>query len=286
VVGVILSIKASRWIWSRLHGEETGGSRFWTAYGWAIGIVVTALIGATVMRNRDWRDEATLWGDVIRKDPTNSRAYMGLGVESLRQGDYGTALEMVEKAVQFGPASAQAHALRGYLKAQHNENTDALSDFATAIQLDSRAPYAFFYRGELNRKIGETDKALADYQAALTRLPFYSDAYLGMAMAYLDKEEIGKATEACARLVEIDPDDRRGYDCLGTLLMEQKRFSEAVRLYQKAVNRITQDGDIWYGLGVAYENSGMYKEAGDAFERAGRLMSDNRQAPQTIPRFD
>jgi tetratricopeptide (TPR) repeat protein len=103
----------------------------------------------------------------------------------------------------------------------------------------------------------------------------------------LEKDEIAKATEACAKLVEIDPDDHRGYDCLGTLLMEQKRLPEAVRLYETGVSRIPHDSELWYSLGGAYEREGRYKEAGDAFERASRFLSDaNRQAPQTIPLFD
>jgi Tfp pilus assembly protein PilF len=288
VVSAMLSLNGSMWIWRRLHRQdEIGGSRFWVVYGSLAGIVLAVLTGATIIRNLDWRDETTLWSDVIEKDPTNPRAYMGLGMQFLTQGDYGKAEEMFEKAVRFGPAMSQAYALRGYLKSRLNKNAEALTDFATAIKLDPRSPYNFSYRGQLYTGMGEADKALDDFRAALALLPFYTDAYLGIAMAHLEKDEIAKATEACAKLVEIDPDDRRGYDCLGTLLMEQKRFPEAVRLYQNGVSRIPQDSELWYSLGTAYESEERYKEAGDAFERAGRLLSNaNRQAPQTIPPID
>ncbi len=279
VVGVILSVKASRWIWSRLHGEETGGSRFWTAYGWAIGIIVVALIGATIMRNRDWRDEATLWGDVIRKDPTNSRAYMGLGVQFLNQGDYGKAQEMFEKAVQFGPREADAYALRGYLRSRFNRNDEALSDFAMAIRLDPRTPYTYAYRGDLYNRTGELEKALSDFHRAIALLPYYGDAYFGLALAYLGKEEVVNATEACAKLVEIDGRDRRGYDCLGTLLIEQNRFPEAVKVYEQATARIPEDSELWRDLGNAYQKNGMHAAANKAFTRANLLMHDlNRKA--------
>ena len=288
VVVALMSLKGWRWIWNKIKREnEKSISGCWLVFGLLAGAVLIVLTGATVIRNRDWRDETTLWSDVIEKDPTNPRAYMGLGVQFLTQGDYGKAEEMFEKAVRFGPAMSQTYALRGYLKSRLNKKAEALTDFATAIKLDPRSPYNFSYRGQLYTRMGEADKALDDYQAALALLPFYTDAYLGIAMAYLEKDEIAKATEACAKLVEIDPDDHRGYDCLGTLLMEQKRLPEAVRLYETGVSRIPHDSELWYSLGGAYEREGRYKEAGDAFERASRFLSDaNRQAPQTIPRFE
>ena len=288
VVGVMLSLRGWLWIWSMIQKpDEKTHSRFWLTYGALAGIVLASLTTTTIARNRDWRDEMTLWSDVVRKDPTNPRAYMSLGVQFLDQGDYGKAQEMFEKAVQLGPARSHAYVLRGYLNSRLNKNDEALSDFAMATKLEPRSPYNFFYRGELYRKIGEYDKALADYRAALRFLPFYTDAYLGMAMTHLEKEEIAKATEACAKLVEIDPEDRRGYDCLGTLLMEQKRLPEAVILYRKGTSRIPQDSGLWYSLGVAYERSGNYKEAGDAFEKAGRLTSEaNQRSAITTPLVD
>lgn len=273
VVATMLGFRGITWIQRTFGARERSGFRL--SYSLLAGLVLIALTAATIARNRDWRDETTLWTDAVKKDPGNARAYMMLGAQFLNQEDYESAREMFESAIRLSPAESHAYVLRGYMNSRVNRNIEALSDFTTAIKLDPRAPYSNFYRGELYRKLGETDKALDDYQAALKFQPFYTDAYLGQAMAYLDREDIAKATEACTKIVEIDPEDRRGYDCLGGLLIAQNRFAEAVRVLEMGVSRIPKDSELHYSLGVAYEKNGMYKDSGSEFEKAARLMSES-----------
>jgi protein O-mannosyl-transferase len=272
VVCVMVSLQASIWVWRRFSRDRmTGKRRFWFIYGSVAATILMSLMLATFFRNRDWRNESTLWSDVMSKDPTNPRPYMNFGLDYLIQGKYGRAREFFDKAIQLSPRLSHAFVLRGYLSYRQDRNEDALADFAKALKLDPRSPYALFYRGELYRKLNENDKALADYNAALRSMPHYTDAYLGRAMAYLDKNDIVGAADSCRKLIEIDPGDRRGYDCLGTLLLEQNRVLDAVRIYKQGVERNSKDGELWYGLGVAYQKAGMRREAMDAFSTASRI---------------
>lgn len=252
---------------------------FGFSYGSMMGLVLIALIVATVARNRDWRDEKTLWTDVLSKDPSNVRAYRALGLEALIGADYEQAQFFFDRAVQLAPNDSHTYILHGYLSSRLERNDQALSDYAMAIKLDKRSPYGFFYRGELYRKLGQPDEALADYAAALSYLPYYTDAYLGAAMAYLDKNNLAAATQACARLVDIDGEDRRGYDCLGTLLIEQGRVVDAIHTYELAVERIADDGELWRSLAVAYQKNGMTREAGAAIEKSKRIVSRKLREP-------
>jgi tetratricopeptide (TPR) repeat protein len=272
----MLGFRELTWTQRTFGARERSGFRL--SHSLLAGLVLTALIAATIVRNRDWRNETTLWTDVIKKDPTNPRAYMMLGAQFLYQENYEKAQEMFDKAVQFGPRRSHAYVLRGYLNSRLNRNEEAEADFGVAIKLDPRDPYGHFYRGELYRKTGDNDKALDDYRLALKFQPFYADAYLGTAMAYLGKEEIKKATEACSKLLEIDPNDRRGYDCLNTLLMEQNRVAEAIRLLETGVNRMPKDNGLWYDLGLAYQKNGNYLQASKAFDTAARVTDQSDQA--------
>ncbi len=288
VIAAMLGFKAYTWLRPRFGGSnERNASRLRRLCVTVGSLVLVALLGATIARNRTWRDETTLWNDVLRKDPANPRAYMMLGMEFLNEENHENAKEMFEQAIRLRPGRSHPYVLRGYLNSRLNRDAEALADLDKAVQLDSRAPYAYFYRGELYRRMGDYEKALADYHAALRFMPFYTDAYLGIAMTHLEKQETNKAVEACAQLVELDPEDRRGYDCLGNLFIEQERLSEAVALYQKGIRRIPRDSGLWYSLGVAYEKNGNYEEAGEAFERAGRLTSEaNQRAPIMTPWVD
>jgi protein O-mannosyl-transferase len=233
-------------------------------------MVLVLLTVATIRRNRDWRDEVTLWTDVMRKHPANPRAYMGLGTQYLNQGDYENAARLFDRAVYYGPRMADTYALRGYLKTLRQRTADALADYNTAIKMDPRSPYAFAYRGDLYNRSGNIDNAIADFRTAIRLSPFYADAYFGLGMAYIGKNDLLKATAACAELVRIDDQDRRGYECLGALLTEQNRWPEAVKLYERATKRFPEDGQLWENLGRAYSKNGMVNAAARAFSQAER----------------
>lgn len=266
IVAAMGILKATEW-----SGRKINWARGGILYTLVAGIILSLLTVATVKRNRVWRNEFTLWSDVLKKDPTNARAYMSLGLYSLKGGNYQEAQELLEKAVQLSPNNAFAYILRGYFNALFERNTRASEDFTQAIKLEPRLPYGFYYRGELYRKMGEYEKALADYHSAIRLRPLYTEAHFGMATVFRIKGESGKAIEACEKLLAIDPYDPRGYSCLGSLLMEQNRTSEALKSYEIGVKRAPQDSELWYQLGLVYEKLGMYLEAAEAFGKASAL---------------
>ncbi len=272
VVATFLSFKAATWIKDRLkHDERATPSHFQPIYGIAVVIVLVALTASTVIRNRAWKDEFTLWSDVVSKDPTNSRAYTNLALQLIEREDYQNAEQMLEHAVELGPKNSFAYMARGYLNLLLKKDHEALADLTKAVQLDSRLPAPFYYRGEVYRKMRQYDEALADYESALRLLPFYTDAYMGIALVHTDKEEPEAAMEACNKITAIDPRDARGYNCVGILLLEQNRVTEALQIFQRGVIHAPLNGGLWYGLGLAYEQNKMYREAADAFEKSGRL---------------
>lgn len=240
-------------------------------YGGVFGIVLCSLVGATLARNLTWRNETTLWDDVLAKDPANARAYANLALRSAGEGNYSEAFAKLDRAIALDPTKDYPYMLRGYLKLQLQRYGDALDDLTRAIELWPRSPFNFYYRGELYRKTGQLDKALADYRAALALLPFHTDSYISIALALMDKSDIDGAVEACRKVLEIDPEDPRSYHCLGSLFMEQQRYVEAIRAYQRGIERRPRDSGLWYGLGSAYEAYGLYKPAAEAFDMSSRL---------------
>ena len=270
VAAAILSLKAGRGLWDRWRREDAPG--FWRAYSLGLGIILAALTAATIARNLDWRDQITLWSDVLRKDPTNARAYMSLGLQHIDKENYEEAEAMLEKAVRLAPSSSRAYMFRGYLNLRLGRYDQALSDLNAAIELRPGEPFSFLHRGELYRKTGRYAEALSDYQSALRLNRRFPDAYFGIALVYWEKKELQRSTAACRRLLELDPYDRRGYSCLGSLLMHQSQFHEALKAYSDGVTRFPNDGYLWYGLATAYEEVGLYQEAQEAYAKSSLLM--------------
>lgn len=271
VVAAVLSLLTAGWLWRQWKRSRPRDGSFRVGYAIAIGIVLVALTGATIKRNLDWRDPMTLWTDALRKDPTNPRAYTTLALEYMDSENYDKAQQLLDKAIAISPKNSSVYFYRGYLNSLLERNEAALADFTKSINIGRRAR-PFVYRGDVYRKLGRHDEALEDYQHALRLNPRMWEAYFGVAMVHWERKELDPATAACRKLNQMNPRERQGYTCLGSLLMHQGHFDEAFKVYRSGVSRFPNDGALWYGLGTAYEELGLYGEAQNAFANAGALM--------------
>jgi len=271
VAAAVLSLLAAGWLGRKWKRERPLDGSFRVGYGVSIGVVLIALTGATIKRNLVWRDPITLWTDVLRKDPTNPRAYTTLALEYTDTEDYDKAQQMIDKAIQFSPKNSSVYFYRGYLNSLLERNDAALSDFTKAINL-RRGARPFVYRGDVYRKIGRYDEALEDYQYALKLNPRMWEAYFGIAMVHWERKELEPAVASCRKLNQMNPRDRQGYTCLASLLMHQGLFDEALKIYRSGVIRFPKDSTLWYGLGTAYEELGLYGEAENAYANSSALM--------------
>ena len=63
----------------------------------------TAASVATYQRNKDWRDEESLWRDVTIKSPLNGRGLMNYGNTRMAKGDFTSALDYYHRAQALMP---------------------------------------------------------------------------------------------------------------------------------------------------------------------------------------
>lgn len=72
-------------------------------------LVVAGVLGAaTVARNLDYRTEAALWSDTVRKSPRSARAWNNLGYARQLEGRTAQACSAYDRALQIDPEYLQA----------------------------------------------------------------------------------------------------------------------------------------------------------------------------------
>jgi tetratricopeptide (TPR) repeat protein len=246
-------------------------TRLPTACGVLFAVAALALTAATVRRNRIWRDDVTLWSDVVAKDPENARAYLALGVQYLDRSEYAQARTMLDKAVALDPNRQEPYLHRGYLNLMIGNYDDALNDLQRSMNGRRPSAFSLVYRGDVYREMGRYDEALRDYRLALQLNKNFTEAYYGAALAYWKNNDLAAAAAACRKLMQLEPENRRSYLCLGSLLMHQQLFAEAQNVYSTGVSRFPENATLWYGLGTAFEELHRYKEAEEAYAKSSSL---------------
>ena len=70
----------------------------------AAAALLLVLTLGTILRNQVWRDETTLWADVISKSPDKARGYNVLAMAYFKRGEYQTALGITERGLERVPS--------------------------------------------------------------------------------------------------------------------------------------------------------------------------------------
>ncbi len=93
-----------------------------------------------------------------------------------------------------------------------------------------------------------------------------------------------KAIHAYLRAIELDPDCAQSYGNLATIYTRQGRFAEAIPLYQKAIQLLSDPGDqalIWTCMGDAYRQIDDHDNAAASYMKAGELDPEVAGPPRS-----
>jgi hypothetical protein len=133
-----------------------------------------ALIMRTVVRNRDWQSEDTLWIATAKTSPSIPFTWNNMGDVYSRHGDDKKAAEMFQRAITLNPRYADAY---------HN-------------------------LAETYRDMGETGDAILMYEKALVFNPNLWQSHGSLAGIYYNKKEYQKALIHIEAALKIVPDNQ------------------------------------------------------------------------------
>ena len=125
--------------------------------------------GNLFLLDTDERKASEAYRKAIEIDPKLGPAYASLGAMAARRGAASTAIEFLDKSIEFEPDDLTTYLMRGHARIQTEEYDQAIADFTAAVKgppPPERAE-ALFGRGGAFAHKGEHQKALADFDEGL-----------------------------------------------------------------------------------------------------------------------
>ncbi len=189
---------------------------------WVLFVCILAVLALTAYeRNRVWRNEYTLWRDVVDKSPNKAMPHVNLGNAFVRRG----ALEYGERefklALEVNPRDTRA--INGlaviYLKQKNYDEAVRLfeilaSDKPKEAPFQSNLGVAYMEKGLL-------DEAIMRFNTAIKVDPTFSDAYNNLGLAYKKKGMLKEAKQEFEKALQLSPehpDAKRNLDEVTQLL--------------------------------------------------------------------
>jgi tetratricopeptide (TPR) repeat protein len=175
-----------------------------------LAIPTVALLGwQTSQQCRIYKNDATLFSDVIRKNPTSWMAHNTLGVELLQQEKYDEALPHFEAAIKIKPNHAMAHCNIGHVMIRRGDLTAAITEFREAFKYDTNLveamqPLVWIEATSVNPKLRNGPEAVrvGEQAARVTQgeNPLILDA---LAAAYAENGQFDLAIETTKKAIDI-----------------------------------------------------------------------------------
>lgn len=142
-----------------------------------LGVLSILLAGVTVVRNRDWRSNLTLYTRFVRQFPENIHARTGLGIayyDENKPGYRQIAADIFEQALRIDPYHPKINTLLGNIRLDQGDLQSALGLYTRALEAMPNDKEALINRGITFEKLGRKSEALEDYRRFLS-LPGKTD---------------------------------------------------------------------------------------------------------------
>ncbi len=129
-----------------------------------LAVVVLAWGGVVVARNRDWRDEETLFRHTVAHDPPAGRVWFNLGNLELAAGRLDEAARLYEAALARDPHDGDAHLNLGIVRQRQGHRAEAEEQYRQAIASAPHLAEAYRALAALLAAQGEAAEAAALWQ--------------------------------------------------------------------------------------------------------------------------
>ncbi|MEM7134747.1 MAG: tetratricopeptide repeat protein [Chloroflexota bacterium] len=200
--------------------------------------------------------------------------YMDDGKAAFNEGDYETALELFNLAVETDPSDAFAYGYRGNTLWYLRQYDEAIANFDQAVELNPKYSGAFLLRGRTYYRLNEYDQALVDLSRAIALDREYDYAFGIRAEVYVDLEEYDKALDDLDRAIDIEPEYYWAYAKRADVNRILGNYDEAIEDATQSME-ISPEYDWAYAVrGNIYQELDEYDNAVDDFTKAIELRPD------------
>ncbi len=252
------------------------------ATGVLLLFTVVPLSIAAYQRNLVWKDEGTLWGDVVLKSPNKARGHNNLGLAHYHQGQLEEAAKEYNIAVRLKPDYAEAHNNLGLVYYKQGDLSKAILVFQEANQLDPDYVKAYNNLGSVYKKAGRLEEALQAYKTALRLKPDFAEAHYNLGLVYYNLGRLEEAVQEYLTALKLKPDYLEAHQNLAGVYVNQARLDEAVQELMTVLRLNPNLADAHYDLGNLYKTKGLKAEAKREFETVLELRPNDQKARQAI----
>ena len=162
----------------------------------------------TIERNRDWKDEYTLWEDTVRKSPDAPIPNYNFGLILFHRGEIDKAIRYYRNASRLEP-SARVYTDLGLAYSEKGLIDEAIWLYRKAVALDPGYALAYNNLGVALEKKGLVEESIEPLRTAIRLSPGFAAAHNNLGYSYFRMGKKQEALDSYLAALRLDPGNER-----------------------------------------------------------------------------
>ena len=182
-------------------------------------VVLITLLGVrTIVRNRDWKDNRTLYTAQLTNAPGSAKTHEIIGIMLMDNGHFDLARKEFETALQIYPSDPHTLATYGVLEARQGNYQEAGRKIEKAFSMISRDNLAYdeiaVNLAAIYAQTDHMDSALDLLNREVAEAPDYGPAWANRAFLHFQRGETAAARADIKTALNLDPTNRQVQDLM------------------------------------------------------------------------
>jgi Flp pilus assembly protein TadD len=182
------------------------------------------------------------------------------------------ALSFLQQALSLDPNFYPAYNLLGVIYHKKRDYQAAAEALTRAIELKPDSGEAHHNLGVVYQDMGLTEKAEQEYRRAI-ELGYDRSLFL-LARLLLDQKKYDEAIAFGLKAAQLEPKNPAVFNLLGVACNEKRDYKSALAYFQRAMNLAPEDPVIWINMAIAHLNNGERERARELLEKALTKLQD------------
>ncbi len=251
--------------------------------------LMTGALGLTTyQRNKVWATEGSLWADVLKKSPNNSRALVNVAAEKGNRGEIDAMLPLYQKALEIDPNNSIALLNRGLVYQTQKSWELSLKDFLRLIEAAPENILGYMQTGYTYLQMGDYPKAEKYLKQTIQKNPDYHGGYYRLADLYKRTGRFDEAIPLLLKTIDLVSGQQKKVGhidhlpalkdaamWLAGIYYGKQNYALAIRSFDMATNADPDWGLAYYGKALAYGHQGNSEKVMDQIKELTRLRQQD-----------
>ena len=249
--------------------------------------------------DRHFRDARAAFEQAVSLDPTNARAYYGLGSSHFALGEFGQAANTFKQYVALKPG-ATGYFWLGESLFRARSYTNAIEAFRKTVEVKPSNALAHFHLGESYYRLNALEDAEKEYRQTIKIDPTNSHVRAALGDCLYQLKSYQEAANEFREAIRFEPTSWYSHQALGDCLYQLKWYQEALDEFRLAAKYAPASFEARLGLGDTLLRLRQFPEAADAYleairidprnfrawHRRGIALTASLQFPEALPNFE